>query len=99
MRQSSGYIILLLIVVFMAGCGYSYKFVHHDDWEGTYKLIEHNCCGDTATKVRMDLRQANNTGYNWVLFLTSDHSQVISGKAYYRHNKMKFFVNNPDSVN
>jgi hypothetical protein len=85
----------LLVII---GCGVAKKLVYKENWEGDYILIEYNCCGDTATKVKMKINKIVDEKYSWQLYLNNNITDTIFGEAFYKKKKLKFFVSNIETA-
>ena len=94
--KSIGKIVIVSSIFIYAGCSTTKKLLYKDDWEGRYTLVEYNCCGDTATKVRLSIIREENDSYSWRMFFEDGQTDTIAGKAKYIRNKLKFFVTNPE---
>jgi hypothetical protein len=91
-----GKLIMLASLFITSSCGIPKKLIYKDEWEGKYNLIEYNCCGDTATKVKMEVTRSGVGEYKWELFFTDRQTDTIEGKALYKKNKLKFYVASPE---
>ena len=93
----TGIHMLMLITLLVAvGCGGTNKLEYKGNWEGNYRLIEYNCCGDTATKVKMEIVRERTDEYKWKLFLGEEQADTLTGIALYKKNKLKFYATDPE---
>ncbi len=91
--------IAIIFLLALASCSTPSKLFYNDDWEGSYTLVEYNCCGDTATKVKLNIVRTAVDNYSWRLFFDDATADTIIGNASYNKNKLKFFVDNTEVAN